>query len=68
MLDHSLEAEFKDYRKELSTEEARRVFDERIEHLLSARGVDYVRGYVDALKEASVRAADTLSRSPDRVE
>jgi hypothetical protein len=65
MLDRSLKAEFNGYRKELSTEEARRAFDEHIEHLLSERGVDYVRGYVDALKETSVRPTDTLSRAPD---
>jgi hypothetical protein len=39
--------------KTLSTDEARRAFDERIERLLSQHGVDYVRGYVDALKDAS---------------
>jgi hypothetical protein len=53
MLDRSLEAEFASYRKTLSTDEARRAFDERIERLLSQHGVDYVRGYVDALKDAS---------------
>jgi hypothetical protein len=47
MLDRSLEAEFESYRKTLSTDEARRAFDERIERLLSQHGVDYVRGYVD---------------------
>ena len=34
MLDRSLAAEFESYRKTLSTEEARRAFDERIESLL----------------------------------
>jgi hypothetical protein len=53
MLDRSLEAEFESYRKTLSTDEARRAFDELIERLLSQHGVDYVRGYVDALKDAS---------------
>lgn len=53
MLDRSLEAEFESYRKTLSTDEARRAFDERVERLLSQHGVDYVRGYVDALKDAS---------------
>ena len=53
MLDRSLEAEFASYRKTLSTDEARRAFDERIERLLSQHGVDYVRGYVDALKDTS---------------
>jgi hypothetical protein len=54
MLDRSLEAEFGSYRKTLATDEARRAFDERIERLLSEHGIDYVRGYVDALKEASL--------------
>src|SRR5436190_17416562 len=53
MLDRTLEAEFEGYRKTLPTDEARRAFDERIERLLSQHGVDYVRGYVDALKDAS---------------
>jgi hypothetical protein len=53
MLDRSLEAEFESYRKTLSTDEARRAFDELIERLLGQHGVDYVRGYVDALKDAS---------------
>ena len=53
MLDRSLETEFASYRKTLSTDEARRAFDERIERLLSQHGVDYVRGYVDALKDMS---------------
>ena len=53
MLDRSLEAEFESYRKTLCTDEARRAFNERIERLLSQHGVDYVRGYVDALKDAS---------------
>ena len=53
MLDRSLKAEFESYRQTLSTDEARRAFDERIERLLSQHGVDYVRGYVNALKDAS---------------
>jgi hypothetical protein len=55
MLDRSLAAEFESYRKALSTDEARRAFDERIERLLSEHGIDYVRGYVDALKDAPGR-------------
>ena len=51
MLDRSLKAEFESYRKTLSTGEARPAFDERIERLLNQHGIDYVRGYVDALKE-----------------
>jgi hypothetical protein len=50
MLDRSLQAEFESYRRTLATEEARRAFDEHIELLLSKHGIDYVRGYVDALK------------------
>ena len=57
MLDRSLEAEFESYRRTISTDEARRAFDERIERLLGQHGVDYVRGYVDALKEASLSSA-----------
>jgi hypothetical protein len=53
MLDRSLETEFASYRKTLATDEARRAFDQRIERLLSQHGVDYVRGYVDALKDTS---------------
>jgi hypothetical protein len=55
MLDRSLKAEFEGYRKTLPSDEARRAFDERIERLLSRHGVDYVRGYVDALKELSLK-------------
>jgi hypothetical protein len=36
-------------------EGAKRAFDEQIERLLSQHGVDYVRGYVDALKDASTK-------------
>lgn len=50
MLDRLLSAEFESYRKTLSTEEVRRAFDAQIERLLSRHGIDYVRGYVDALK------------------
>ena len=52
-----LEAEFEGYRKILPTNKARRAFDELIERLLSQHGVDYVRGYVDALKDAARGAA-----------
>ena len=60
MLDRSLETEFESYRKTLSTDEARRAFDERIERLLNEHGVDYVRGYVDALKDTSSSHVLTL--------
>jgi hypothetical protein len=52
MLDRSLKAEFEDYRKTLPTDEVRQAFDARIKHLLSRHGIDYVRGYVDGLKDA----------------
>jgi hypothetical protein len=57
MLDRSLKAEFESYRRTLPTDEARRAFDERIARLLSQHGIDYVRGYVDALKELSDKAS-----------
>ena len=50
MLERSLQIEFETYRKTLSTAD-RLAFDEWIERLLSQHGIDYVRGYVDALKE-----------------
>ena len=53
MLDRSVKAEFESYRKTLPADEARRAFDERIERLLSQHGIDYVRGYVDALNDLS---------------
>jgi hypothetical protein len=53
MLDRSLIAEFAGYRKGLPTDEMRQAFDERIERLLTQHGIDYVRGYVAALKEAT---------------
>ena len=52
MLDRSLKEEFGSYRKMLATDAARLAFDERIERLLVQHGVDYVRGYVDGLREA----------------
>ena len=56
MLDRSLKVEFESYRKTLPADEARRAFDERIERLLSQHGIEYVRGYVDALKDCHLRA------------
>ena len=46
-----LSAEFESYRKGLRTEEEKQAFDRMIKQLLSERGVDYVRGYVDGLKD-----------------
>jgi hypothetical protein len=51
MFGQSLQVEFESYRKALSTDEARRAFDERFERLVTQHGIDYVRGYVDALRE-----------------
>jgi hypothetical protein len=47
-----LSAEFESYRKRLRTDEEKQKFDRKIKELLQERGVDYVRGYVDGLKES----------------
>ena len=60
MLERSLQVEFESYRRMLSTDEVRRAFDERIERLLSEHGIDYVRGYVDGLKNGSFEPEVTL--------
>jgi hypothetical protein len=49
--------EFVGYRELFKTEDAKRAFDQKIKLLLEQHGVDYVRGYVDALK-------DILKRTP----
>ena len=46
-----LSAEFERYRMRLRTEEEKQAFDRKIKQLLQERGVDYVRGYVDGLKD-----------------
>jgi hypothetical protein len=46
-----LSAEFESYRQRLRTEAEKQAFDRKIKQLLQERGVDYVRGYVDGLKE-----------------
>jgi hypothetical protein len=46
-----LSEEFESHRTRLRTEEEKRAFDHKIKQLLQERGVDYVRGYVDGLKE-----------------
>ncbi len=46
-----LSAEFEGYRKGLRTEAEKLAFDRKIKQLLAERGVDYVRGYVDGLRE-----------------
>jgi hypothetical protein len=47
-----LSAEFESYRKRLRTDEEKQAFDRKIKVLLQDRGVDYVRGYVDGLRES----------------
>jgi hypothetical protein len=46
-----LSAEFESYRMRLPTEEEKQAFDRKIKQLLQERGVDYVRGYVDGLRD-----------------
>jgi hypothetical protein len=46
-----LSAEFESYRRRLGTEEEKITFDRKIKQLLAEHGVDYVRGYVDGLKD-----------------
>jgi hypothetical protein len=43
MLDRELRAEFESYRKTLGSEEARRGFDERIDHLLNCPSSEILR-------------------------
>jgi chemotaxis methyl-accepting protein methylase len=50
-----LSAEFESYRTGLRSEEEKQAFDRRIKQLLQERGVDYVRGYVEGLKENMFR-------------
>ena len=54
MLDRSLESEFESYRKTLSTDEARRAFDARIERLLSQHGVDRLRARICGCSQGCV--------------
>ena len=46
-----LSAEFESYRTSLRSDEEKQAFDRKIKQLLQDRGVDYVRGYVDGLKD-----------------
>jgi hypothetical protein len=55
LMSDDLSAEFEIYRRTLPTEGDKQAFDRKIKRLLEERGVDYVRGYVDALKEAILR-------------
>jgi hypothetical protein len=54
-----LSKEFESYRDRLRTEEEKQAFDGKIERLLQDRGVDYVRGYVDGLRERSEAAVSS---------
>jgi hypothetical protein len=46
-----LSGEFESYRNKLRTEEEKQAFDRKIKQLLAEHGVDYVRGYVEGLRE-----------------
>ena len=43
--------EFASYRELFETDDAKSAFDQKIKLLLEQHGVDYVRGYVGALKD-----------------
>jgi hypothetical protein len=47
--------EFASYREMFPTEEEKQAFDQLVKKLLEDRGVDYTRGYVDALKDIRKR-------------
>ena len=51
LMSDDLSAEFVSYRTGLRTEVDKQAFDRKIKQLLQERGVDYVRGYVDGLKD-----------------
>ncbi len=46
-----LSAEFESYRRRLRSEDEKLAFDRKIKQLLAEHGVDYVRGYVDGLRQ-----------------
>jgi hypothetical protein len=55
LMSDNLSKEFESYRSTLPSEEDKQSFDRKIKRLLEQRGVDYVRGYVDALKETILK-------------
>ncbi len=55
LMSDDLSKEFESHRRTLPSEEEKQTFDRKIKRLLEERGVDYVRGYVDALKEAILK-------------
>jgi len=52
-----IDKEFASYREMFPTEEDKKAFDQLVKQLLEKHGVDYVRGYVDALKDMQKRKA-----------
>ena len=52
----AINKEFASYRDMFQTEAEKSAFDTLITQLLQDRGVDYVRGYVDALKDMRKRS------------
>jgi hypothetical protein len=56
-MDSDLRREFESYREMFTTEAEKQAFDQQINLLLEQHGVDYVRGYVDALKDVLKRTA-----------
>jgi hypothetical protein len=54
-MDSDLTKEFASCREMFSTEEEKQAFDQQITLLLQEHGLDYVRGYVDALKDVMKR-------------
>jgi hypothetical protein len=57
LMDSDLRKEFESCREMFTTEEEKQAFDQQIKLLLEQRGLDYVRGYVDALKDILKRTA-----------
>ena len=56
-MDSDLRKEFESYREMFTTEAEKQAFDQQINLLLEQHGGDYVRGYVDALKDVLKRTA-----------
>ena len=52
-----IDKEFASHREMFPTEEDKKAFDQLVKQLLEKHGVDYVRGYVDALKDMQKRKA-----------
>jgi hypothetical protein len=50
-----IDKEFAGYREMFETEEEKLAFDKFVTQLLEQRGVEYVRGYVDALRDVQKR-------------